>query len=106
MGRCAAQRRRSRGSTTRSDANTTVDDAPKIFIWPNPYNEHVTFHDILKRVREIPGELGGANLFFVEDVAYQKTAIQELERLMLPVIPMKPKGDKRARLRRSTGLLD
>jgi len=37
-------------------------------------------------------------MFFVEDVAYQKAAIQELERAMLPVVPMKPQGDKRARL--------
>ncbi len=73
-------------------------DTPKIFVRPNPYNEHVTFHDFMKRVREIPGELGGANLFFVEDVQYQKAAIQEMERMMLPVIPMKPQGDKRARL--------
>ncbi len=75
-----------------------VDDAPKIFIRPNPYNERVTFHELLKRVRAIPGEMGGANLFFVEDVAYQKAAIQEMERAMLPVVPMKPQGDKRARL--------
>jgi hypothetical protein len=49
-------------------------------------------------VRSDPGELGGANLIFVEDVAYQKAAIQEMERALLPVIPMKPQGDKRARL--------
>lgn len=74
------------------------DDAPKIFIRPHPYNEHVTFHNFLLKVRNIPGELGGANLFFVEDVAYQKAAIQEMERALLPVVPMKPQGDKRARL--------
>jgi predicted phage terminase large subunit-like protein len=50
------------------------------------------------KVRSMPGELGGANLFFVEDVAYQKAAIQEMERAMVPVVPMKPQGDKRARL--------
>jgi len=75
-----------------------VDDAPKIFIRPNPYNEHVTFHDFLKKVRSIPGELGGANILFVEDVAYQKAAIQEMERALLPVVPMKPTHDKRSRL--------
>jgi predicted phage terminase large subunit-like protein len=75
-----------------------VDNAPKIYIRPKPYNEHVTFHNFLLKVRNIPGELGGANLFFVEDVAYQKAAIQEMERALLPVIPMKPQGDKRARL--------
>ena len=35
---------------------------------------------------------------FVEDVAFQKAAIQEMQRAMLPVIAMKPQGDKRARL--------
>ena len=75
-----------------------IENAPKIFIRPNPYNEHVTFHNFMLKVRGIPGELGGANLFFVEDVAYQKAAIQETDRALLPVIPMKPQGDKRARL--------
>jgi phage terminase large subunit-like protein len=75
-----------------------VDSAPKIYIRANPYNEQVTFHNFLQKVRDIPGELKGANLFFVEDVAYQKAAIQEMERLMIPVVPMKPQGDKRARL--------
>jgi phage terminase large subunit-like protein len=75
-----------------------VDNAPKILIRPYPYNEHVTFHNFLLKVREIPGERKGANLFFVEDVAYQKAAIQEMQRLMIPVVPMKPQGDKRARL--------
>lgn len=75
-----------------------VDGAPKIYIRPNPYNEHVLFHNFLKKVRSIPGELGGANLFFVEDVAYQKAAIQEMERALLPVTPMRPILDKRSRL--------
>jgi hypothetical protein len=46
------------------------DGKPKIYIRPSPYNEHVTFHNFLQKVRDIPGELKGANLFFVEDVAY------------------------------------
>ena len=75
-----------------------VDNTPKIFIRPNPYNEHVTFHNFMQRVRQIPGELKGANIFFVEDVAYQKAAIQEMERMMIPVVPMKPTTDKRSRL--------
>jgi phage terminase large subunit-like protein len=75
-----------------------VDNTPKIFIRPNPYNEHVTFHNFLQHVRGIPGELKGANLFFVEDVAFQKAAIQEMERALLPVVPMKAIHDKRSRL--------
>jgi hypothetical protein len=73
-------------------------DTPKFFIRPNPYNEHVTFHDSLRYVRGIPGELGGANIFFVKDVGYLKAAIQEMERALLPVVPMRPTTDKRSRL--------
>jgi phage terminase large subunit-like protein len=75
-----------------------VDGAPKIYIRPNPYNEHVIFHNFMQRVRSIPGELKGANIFFVEDVGYQKAAIQEMERMMLPVVPVRPTTDKRSRL--------
>jgi phage terminase large subunit-like protein len=32
-------------------------------------------------------------------VTFQKAAIQEIERMMLPVVPMKPQGNKRARCR-------
>jgi hypothetical protein len=73
-------------------------DTPKIFTRPNPYDEHVTFHEFMTKVRAIPAELGGSNMFFVEDVQYQKAAIQEMERAMLPVVPMKPVHDKRSRL--------
>lgn len=72
-------------------------DTPKIFIRPKPFNEHVSFHDFLKKVRAIPGELGGTSIFFVEDVQYQKAAIQEMTRAMLPVTPMRPIHDKRSR---------
>jgi hypothetical protein len=75
-----------------------VDDAPKIFIRPNPYDEHVTFRGFMKKVRSIPDEFCGANIFFVEDVAYQKAAIQEMERAMRLVVPMKPTIDKHSRL--------
>jgi hypothetical protein len=75
-----------------------VDNTPKVFIRPHPYNEHVTFHNFLVKVRENAGELKGANPFFVEDVAHHKAAIQEMERRMIPVVPMKPQGDKRALL--------
>jgi predicted phage terminase large subunit-like protein len=75
-----------------------LDDAPKIFLMPDPYNEHVTFHDFMRYVRGIPAERKGANIFFVEDVAYQKAAIQEMERAMLPVIGIKHTTDKRSRL--------
>jgi phage terminase large subunit-like protein len=73
-------------------------DTPRIFILPDPFNEHVTFHEFIKRERNIPGERKGAHIFFVEDIGYQKAAIQEMERAMLPVVPMKPTTDRRSRL--------
>jgi phage terminase large subunit-like protein len=75
-----------------------LDGAPKIYILPDPYNEHVTFHDFMVYLRNVPGERKGSHIFFVEDVAYQKAAIQEMERMMLPVVPMRPTTDKRSRL--------
>jgi hypothetical protein len=49
-------------------------------------------------VRNIPGDLKGANLFSVDEVAYQKAAIQDMERALLPVVPMRLIKDKRSRL--------
>jgi len=60
-----------------NDDNCDRSCFPTLFVRPNPYNEHVTFHNFLLKVRNIPGELGGANLFFVEDAAYQKAAVQD-----------------------------
>jgi phage terminase large subunit-like protein len=74
-----------------------VDDGPKIYIMPNPFNDHVTFHQFMVFVRGIPAERKGANIFFVEDVAYQKAAIQEMERALLPVVGIKHITDKRSR---------
>jgi hypothetical protein len=73
-------------------------DTPKIFIRPNPYNEHVMFHDFLKYVSGIPGELGGANIFFVKDVGYQKAAVQEMERALIAGRADEAPTDKRSRL--------
>jgi phage terminase large subunit-like protein len=76
----------------------TSESVPKIFILPDPFNEHVSFHNFMLYIRAVPGKRKGAHIFFVEDVAYQKAAIQEMERAMLPVVPMRPTTDKRSRL--------
>lgn len=72
--------------------------SPRIFVRPDPFNRHVTFHEFMQYVRNIPGNFGGAHIFYVEDVGYQKAAIQEMERALLAVIAMKPTTDKRSRL--------
>jgi hypothetical protein len=33
-----------------------VDNAPKIYIRPRPYNEHLTLFNFLQKVRNIPGD--------------------------------------------------
>ena len=76
-----------------------IDEVPKVFIKPNPFNRHVSFHDFIKHAKSIAtNDPGGAHIFYVEDVAFQKAAIQEMERNMLPVVPMRPTADKRSRL--------
>ncbi len=61
--------------------------------------ERYTFRETLMNAKGLAqNPAGDFGFLFIEDVAYQKAAIQELEREMLPVIPMRPIGDKRARL--------
>lgn len=74
------------------------DGVPKIYIKPNPINARLSFHETIETTKA----MGVANpfaLFFVEDVQYQRAAIEEMERALLPVIAMRAGSDKRARLR-------
>jgi predicted phage terminase large subunit-like protein len=74
---------------------------PKIYILPNPVNDRLSFHETQQQLKSI--HLGlriyAHPTFYIEDVAYQKAAIQEAQRLMLSVRAIKPGADKRARLR-------
>lgn len=72
------------------------DDKPKIYIQKNPLCAHLDFYHTIEYMK---GKPRGTHLWFVEDVAYQKAAIQEMERNMMAVVAVKPIADKRARLR-------
>ncbi len=74
-----------------------VNDVPKIYIEPNPINERFTFHETMQMAKAKKLSRPGA-VFYVEDVAYQKAAIQEMERSLIPVVPMKRTTDKHAML--------
>ena len=74
------------------------DSRPFVYIQKYPLNVHFTFHQMLEYMKTVP-ESGGQHIMFVEDVAFQKAAIQEMERASLPVVPLRPIADKRARLR-------
>ncbi len=91
--------------STESSADYTVDveghvhyeeEKPKIYIQPRPLEAHMDFFHTIEYFKSKPR---GTHLWFVEDVAYQKAAIQEMERNLLAVVAVKPIADKRARLR-------
>ena len=71
---------------------------PKIHIKPNPLNARLSFHETMETAKAM-AVANPFSMFFVESVAYQKAAIEEMERALLPVIAMSAGADKRARLR-------
>ena len=77
------------------------DGQPKVYIMPNPINERLSGHETNERAKLMSIALGGGNLtkLWVEEVAYQKRAVEEMQRLGLPAEGVKVTTDKRARLR-------
>lgn len=83
--------------TTDVEGHVHYEDArPKIYIQKNPLCAHLDFYHTMEYMK---GKPRGTHLWFVEDVAYQKAAIQEMDRAGMAVIPIKPIADKRSRLR-------
>lgn len=91
--------------STEASADFTVDveghvhydeGKPKIYIQKNPLCAHLDFYHTMEYFK---GKPRGTHLWFVEDVAYQKAAIQEMDRAGMAVVAVKPITDKRARLR-------
>lgn len=96
-------------TTMVSGLGTIVDGKPKIYILPKPVNEHLTFNETIERMKLIRNSLNlytVGTTFFIEDVAYQKAAIQEAQRNMLPVVPMRAGGDKRARFKTASTYIE
>lgn len=86
-------------------ASAKIEEEPKIFILPNIVNELLTFNETQNKFKELIRILKELSYptFFVEDVGYQKAAIQEAERAMIPVRAMRAGSDKRARLMTVSG---
>lgn len=77
------------------------DKRAHIFVLPNPVNQRLNFQETIsagKRVYEQMKAAYSAPLFFTEDVAYQKAAIEMLGAAGVPVRGTKVGTDKRARL--------
>lgn len=70
----------------------------KIYIHPEPVNEHYSLHDTIQQSKAIMA-MEVFHRFFVEDVGYQKAATEEMVRNGINATPMRAGSDKRARLR-------
>ncbi len=78
-----------------------VDGMPKIHILPRPINARLSSLETQNQMALIRDALNiyAMPTFFVEDVAYQHAAIELAQAQMIPVVGIRPGGDKRARLR-------
>jgi predicted phage terminase large subunit-like protein len=78
------------------------EDELEIYIMPNPINKRMTHNETLETAKSLSTTLGNGQKteLFVEDVGYQKSMVQELERFHYPVKGIKVHGaDKKARLK-------
>lgn len=76
-------------------------DKLRIYITPNPVNERLTHNETLERAKALSTALGNGKKtkLVVEDVGYQRSVVQELQRFQFPAEGAKVHGgDKRARL--------
>lgn len=71
----------------------------EIYIQPHPVIRRMTFNDTMEALDHIRRSSTMSSEFFVEAVAYQQVAIEEMERRAFSVQAMHPIKDKRARLR-------
>jgi len=76
----------------------TLDDKDHIFIRPNPVNKRVGFDDSMKEAIRLNDTMPVGTKWFVEDVGFQKAALQTMKRKGLAVYPMRAISDKKARL--------
>ncbi len=71
----------------------------EIYIQPHPIIRHLTFSQTMEALDDVRHSSPMSSEFYVEAVAYQQAAIEELERQAFSVQAMHPMKEKRARLR-------
>lgn len=71
----------------------------EIYIQPHPIIQRMTFSETMDALDNVRKSSAMSSEFFVEAVAYQQVAIEEMERRAFSVQAMHPIKDKRARLR-------
>jgi len=70
----------------------------RILVLPNAIRERLDFSETIQKAIQIKAEMPDNTTFFVEDVAYQKAAIEVMRKNGLLVKPMRATTDKRSRL--------
>lgn len=79
----------------------------KIYIYPNPINEKLTFPQTVQKIEELSATLGVESKIFVEDVGYQQAILQQLNDRNIHCEGVKVNGqDKRSRLALVTHLIE
>jgi hypothetical protein len=71
----------------------------EIYIQPHPIIRRMTFSETMDALHNLRRSSLMSSQFFVENVAFQQVAIEEMERRAFDVTAMLPMKDKRARLR-------
>jgi predicted phage terminase large subunit-like protein len=71
----------------------------EIYVQPNPLNRRMSFHETMDAFDNVRHSSVMSSEFYIEAVAYQQVAIEEMERRAFSVKAMHPIKDKRARLR-------
>jgi predicted phage terminase large subunit-like protein len=71
----------------------------EIYVQPNPLNRRMTFHETMNAFDDVRHSTKMTSEFFIEAVAYQQAAIEEMDRRAFSVRAMHPIKDKRSRLR-------
>lgn len=78
---------------------TWPDGKTELYIQPHPIIRHMTFTQTMEALDNVRRSTNMSSEFFVEAVAFQQVAIEEMERRAFSVQAMHPIKDKRARLR-------
>lgn len=69
-----------------------------LYIKPNPVNKRIDLEQTINEVSVASNSMPLGNKIWVEAVAYQLAIIKEMRKMGLPILEIKPIGDKRARL--------
>lgn len=76
----------------------TLDERGHILIKPNPVNKRMGFDASLKAAAKLNTTMPYGTKWFVEDVGFQRAAIEKMKKEGFTVYPMRPITDKKARL--------